>query len=173
MGRENFKIDKTKRQYIGLISALLSYYIVHEGAHLIYALMIGAFKKINFVGFLGVQVDIYRERLTDFQLGIFCILGSVFTILISYILVIFIDKILNSSSKILKACFYYITIAMLFVDPIYLSVLYKFSGGGDMNGISLIIPEILAQCIYGAIFLFNIFIFRKIVLPKYRIAFSE
>ena len=169
----SFKIDKKKRQYIGLISAILSYYVIHEGAHLLYALITKTFKQINLVGILGVQVDIYRDRLTDFQLGIFCIVGSIATIVTSYVLVLFIDKIVISSSKVLKACLYYITLAMLFIDPIYLGLIYKISGGGDMNGISPIIPEFLAQCIYLAIFLFNIFIFLKIVLPKYKIAFLE
>lgn len=31
-------MKKRIRQYIGLLSAVLAYYAVHEGAHLIYAL---------------------------------------------------------------------------------------------------------------------------------------
>ena len=43
-------MNKRIRQYIGLLSAVLMYYIIHEGAHLIYALSVGAFRKINFMG---------------------------------------------------------------------------------------------------------------------------
>ena len=39
---------------------------MHEGAHLIVALALHAFKKINFMG-IGIQIDIYRDRLTDTQ----------------------------------------------------------------------------------------------------------
>ena len=33
-------MNKRIRQYIGLLSAVLMYYIIHEGAHLIYALSV-------------------------------------------------------------------------------------------------------------------------------------
>ena len=64
-------MSKRTRQYIGILFAI-AYYIVHEGAHLIVALALHAFKKINFMG-IGIQIDIYRDRLTDMQLRIFCI----------------------------------------------------------------------------------------------------
>ena len=71
-----------------------------------------------------------------------------------------------------KACSYYITIAMLLIDPLYLSILCGFFGGGDMNGIKLLVPEVVARIIYGVILLVNALIFIKVVLPKYKIAFS-
>ena len=40
-------MNKRTRQYVGLLSAVLAYYIIHEGAHLIYALITGTFKQIN------------------------------------------------------------------------------------------------------------------------------
>jgi len=163
-------IDKRFRQYIGLISAVLAYYIVHEGAHLLYALCIGVFKQINFIG-LGVQIDVYANKMTSKEMGIFCLLGSVATLIMSFVLVAITDFIVISSSKVFKACMYYITMAMLIVDPLYLSVLCSFFGGGDMNGISLIITEILARILYGCILVINIAIFFKVVLPKYKAAF--
>ena len=165
-------MSKRTRQYIGLLSAVLAYYIIHEGAHLIYALITGVFKQINVMG-MGVQIDIYAERITDIQLGIFCLVGSVATFVTAYTLVLFTNKIGKNSSKIFKACMYYITIAMLLIDPVYLSVLCGFFGGGDMNGISLLFPEIAVRIVYGIILAINIAVFMKIVLPKYQLAFSE
>ena len=165
-------MSQRTRQYIGLLSAVLAYYIIHEGAHLIYALITGAFKQINVMG-MGVQIDIYAERITDIQLGIFCLVGSVVTFVTAYTLVLFTNKIGKNSSKIFKACMYYITIAMLLIDPVYLSVLCGFFGGGDMNGISLLFPEIAVRIVYGIILAINIAVFMKIVLPKYQLAFSE
>ena len=165
-------MSKRTRQYIGLLSAVLAYYIIHEGAHLIYALITGAFKQINVMG-MGVQIDIYAERITDIQLGIFCLVGSVATFVTAYILVLFTNKIGESSSKIFKACMYYITIAMLLIDPVYLSVLCGFFGGGDMNGISLLFPELAIRIVYGIILAINVVVFVKIVLPKYQLAFSK
>ena len=165
-------IDKRLRQYIGLISAIIFYYIVHEGTHLVYALFIGTFKQINFMG-LGVQIDVYSDKMSSMEMGIFCLLGSVATLIAAYVLVAITDILVKSSSKVFKASMYYITIAMLIIDPIYLSILCGLLGGGDMNGISLLIPEIFARIIYGCILVVNIGIFFKIVLPRYKDSFKK
>ena len=165
-------MNKRLRQYVGLLSAIIAYYLLHEGAHLLYALSIGAFKQINLMG-LGMQIDIYAEKMTQTQLGVFCLLGSVTTLLTAYILIALIEKIKNISSKAVKACLYYITIAMLLIDPLYLSVLCGFLGGGDMNGIKLLVPEIAARIIYGLVLIVNAWVFVKIVLPKYKLAFED
>ena len=165
-------MSKRTRQYLGLLSSILAYYMIHEGAHLIYALAAGTFKQINFPG-LGVQIDIFAERMTDVQLGIFCLVGSVATAIAAYILILLADRIGKAPSRLFKACMYYITIALLFIDPIYLSILSGLFGGGDMNGISLLIPKGAAQVGYGALFLIHTLVFIKILLPKYRRAFSE
>ena len=111
--------------------------------------------------------------MTQAQLGVFCLIGSVATLLFAYILIALIGKIARISSKVFKACAYYITIAMLLIDPLYLSVLCGFFGGGDMNGIKLLIPEVAARIIYGIILIANALVFVKIVLPKYKSAFSR
>ena len=165
-------MNKRIRQYVGLLSAIIAYYLLHEGAHLLYALSIGAFKQINLMG-LGMQIDIYAEEMTQTQLGVFCLLGSVTTLLIAYILIALIDKIKIISSKAVKACLYYITIAMLLIDPLYLSILCGFFGGGDMNGIKLLVPEAAARILYGLVLIVNVFVFVKIVLPKYKLAFTD
>ena len=165
-------MNRRVRQYVGLLSAVIAYYLLHEGAHLLYALSIGAFKQVNLMG-LGMQIDIYAEKMTQTQLGVFCLLGSVATLLMAYILIALTDKIRNISSKAVKACLYYITIAMLLIDPLYLSVLCGFFGGGDMNGIKLLVPEAAVRIIYGLVLMVNVFVFVKVVLPKYKLAFAD
>ena len=76
-------MSKRARQYISILFAIIAYYIVHEGVHLIVALALHAFKKINFMG-IGIQIDIYRDRLTDTQLGIFCIAGVTATLITAF-----------------------------------------------------------------------------------------
>ena len=105
-------MSKRARQYIGLISAVVAYYLVHEGAHLLYALVTGAFRQINFMG-LGMQIDFYAERLSEGQLGVFCLVGSLATLVCAYVLVALAGRIGKVSSRVVKACAYYITIAML------------------------------------------------------------
>ena len=165
-------MSKRVRQYIGLLSAMLAYYLVHEGAHLIYALTITTFKRIH-LGGLGMQIVVDAEKMNNKQLWIFCVVGSVATLLVGYGMVALADVIGKRSSKIFKACMYYITIAMLLLDPLYLSVLCGFFGGGDMNGIALLVPEMVARMGYGLLLVVNGLIFFKIVLPAYQKAFRE
>ena len=165
-------MSKRARQYVGLLAAITVYYLVHEGAHLLFALIVGAFRQIHFMG-LGIQIDVHAARMTQTQLGIFCLVGSVASLLVAYILIASIEKISKLTSKVVKACTYYITIALLMIDPLYLSLLCGFFGGGDMNGIKLLIPEVVARIAYGVILLVNAWVFVKIVLPKYKLAFAD
>ena len=48
-------MSKRTRQYIGILFAIVAYCIVQEGAHLIVALALHAFKKINFMG-IGIRL---------------------------------------------------------------------------------------------------------------------
>jgi hypothetical protein len=130
------------------------------------------FKQINFIG-LGIQIDVYADRLMPEQLGVFCLVGSIATAIIAYVLVFLADRIKDLPSKCFKACMYYITIIMLLMDPLYLSVLCGLFGGGDMNGISLLMPEVAARIGYGMFLIVNIGVFFKVVLPKYKEGFLE
>ena len=55
--------NKRTRQYIGIIAAVLSYYLLHEGAHLITALSMGVFKAVKLLE-LGMQVEVAAVLLT-------------------------------------------------------------------------------------------------------------
>ena len=164
-------MSKRTRQYIGILAALAAYYLVHEGAHLLYALLTGVFKQINFIG-LGVQVDVYAARMTDTQLGVFCLVGALATFCAGYLLTALAKNICRAKSSLLRAVLYYITIALLLLDPLYLSVLCGLFGGGDMNGIALLCPEWAARCLFGALLLVNGLVFWKRVLPVYKRSFS-
>ena len=165
-------MNKQLRQYLGLVSSLAAYYTIHEGAHLLCALLMGVYKQVNFMG-LGIQIDVFTERMAPVQMGIFCLAGSFSTIAAAWILIASANRITTSPSPVFKACMYYITIAMLLIDPVYLSVLCGFFGGGDMNGISLLFPELAIRIVYGIILAINIAVFVKIILPKYQLAFSK
>lgn len=165
-------MSKRMRQYLGILAALVSYYAVHEGAHLAYACTIGVFEKIRFLG-LGIQIVTDTQCMTNTQLGIFCALGAIATLIAAYGLTLATPAICKVESKVFKACMYYITMAMLLVDPLYLSVLCGLFGGGDMNGIALLVPEWAARAFFGALLAINGILFWKVVLPKYRSAFAK
>ena len=100
-----------------------------------------------------MQIEIYAEQMSASQLGIFCLAGSASTLLVGYTLCALTAKICTCSSKVVRAIFYYTTIAFLVLDPLYLSILCGFFGGGDMNGIRLLCPEWMARAGFGAILL--------------------
>ena len=165
-------MTKRARQYIGIVAAVVTYYIIHEGAHLLYALGIGVFKRINFLQ-LGIQIDVYAERMTDTQMGLFCLAGAVATLIAGWLLTAGAETICKSKSKLLRAVLYYITIALLLLDPLYLSLLCGFFGGGDMNGIRMLCPEIASRALFGAVLIINALAFWKRVLPAYTRSFQR
>lgn len=165
-------MSKRIRQWIGIALAVIAYYLVHEGAHFLYAICTGVFKKINFTG-IGMQVDVYADKMTNTQLGIFCLVGSIATLIAAYGIILLTGRICKHQSKVFKACMYYITIAMLLLDPLYLSILCGFFGGGDMNGISLLVPEAVARTGYGGLLILNAVLFWKQVLPAYTHGFQN
>lgn len=93
-------MSKRMRQYIGILAALVAYYLIHEGAHLLYALLTGVFKQIRLMG-LGVQIDVCTERMTDTQLGIFCLVGALATFCVGYLLAALARGICHAKSKLL------------------------------------------------------------------------
>ncbi len=165
-------MNKRARQYIGILAAVAAYYLVHEGAHLICALSMGVFKQINFLG-LGIQIDVNNTIMTDMQMGIFCLVGAVATFIVGYALVLLCGKICKAQNKLFKAIMYYTTIVMLLLDPVYLSILCGFFGGGDMNGIRLLVPEFGARIGFVVLLIINGLVFWKTVLPQYTNSFQK
>lgn len=157
---------------LGLVVALLTYYFIHEGAHFLYALSHGVFKAVHFMGF-GIQIDIHREMLTDSQLGWFCLAGPIATLICAALLIGLCKQICSMKSAVLKACCWYISLIMLLLDPLYLSLIYRWVGGGDMNGIRMLVPEVVAAAIFTLILLANIILIFRLLLPRYKAAFAE
>lgn len=163
---------KRLRQYLGILIALIAYYCIHEGAHLIYALTHGVFNQINLMA-LGVQVDVFRNQMTDAQLGWFCLVGPIATFITAWVLVLFSKRICVLTNKIAKAIFWYSTLIFLLLDPLYLSVLYHLVGGGDMNGIRLLLPETIAAIAFGIVLIAHIVVVWKVLWPRYTQSFKE
>ena len=165
-------MSKRIRQYIGIFAAVIAYYIIHEGAHLIAALYYGVFKGINFMG-LGMQIDVYADRMTDNQLGIFCLAGPVATLLFGWVLILLAKRICTSKSTLFKAVIWYVSLAILIIDPLYLSILCGFFGGGDMNGIKLLFPEIAVRIVSAVIGVIHGVVIWKFLLPSYTKSFQK
>lgn len=165
-------MNKQIRQYVGILVAVITYYLVHEGAHFLSAVCFGVFRQIKFMG-IGMQIDVYAEKMTDLQMGIFNLMGAVGTFAAAWLLVALRKKICMVKSSLFRAAAYYVTMVMLFLDPVYLSVLCGFFGGGDMNGISLLIPEVMARILFAVVGILHILVFVKLILPVYRSSFEK
>lgn len=169
----NEKLSGNTRKWCALIISVFLYYFIHEGSHLIIALWYGVFQEIRFLG-PGVQVAINTEPLTENQLVIFSISGGISTLIAAWIFTGLTPFFTKMKKKFFRAAGYYTTIAMMFIDPIYLSFLYRFFGGGDMNGILLSgVPEMAVQIIFGVIGIIHILIFWKWVHPLYKKSFIK
>ncbi|MBR3887133.1 MAG: hypothetical protein IKJ21_06000, partial [Alistipes sp.] len=152
------------RQYIGLVAAVVLYYVIHEGAHLAVALALGVFKQINIIG-LGMQIDVFAEQMTSSQMGWFCAAGLIATFIAGWLLVLFAGKICSMRSALIRTCAWYTSLTMLILDPLYLGVFYRWVGGGDMNGIALIVPEEVATVVAAIIGVVNIIVIWKALYP--------
>ena len=59
-------MTKRTRQYLGILAAIAAYYLVHEGAHFLCAILMGTFKSVHFMG-IGMQIEIYSEQMSAWQ----------------------------------------------------------------------------------------------------------
>ena len=145
-------MKKKLRQYFCLLVGVLVYYVVHEGAHLLYALSIGSFRQINILS-LGVQIEVYDYLMSSVELGIFCLVGVLASQFVGYLLLF---------GRRNDGIHYYSTFVLLLLDPLYLSLLYPFVGGGDMNGIQLLFPESISRIVFFALLCVNSYLFYEI-----------
>ena len=169
---KRYIVNKKYRQYVGLAVAVLMYYIIHEGAHLVVALAQGAFRQIIFMG-LGVQIDVFAERMSCLQMGIFCLAGPLATLAVGWLMVLFVHQLCRISSSVLRACAWYTSLIMLLLDPLYLGVFYRWVGGGDMNGIALLVPAGVVSLIAGVVGVVNLLLVWKMLYPDYTVSFKN
>ena len=164
-------MGKRARQYIGLAVAVALDYTIHEGAHLLVALAQGVFKQINIIG-LGMQIDVYAEQMSPQQMAVFCLAGPLATLITGWAMVLFVKQICAIRSAVVKACAWYTSITMLMLDELYLGVFYSWVGGGDMNGIKLMLPEGAVSAVAIVIGVVNMLIIWKVLFPAYKKSFA-
>ncbi|GIN97172.1 hypothetical protein J6TS1_30420 [Siminovitchia terrae] len=156
-------------RYLYMAVGMLLYLIIHEGFHLLQAYYLGIFEGIRFIGILGVEIQI-TEPLTigGLTLASFSGLSSLATMIIGYLLYLYMPKILGLENRTIKSMLYFVTFIFMLVDPVYISLL-SLGFGGDINGISqgLGISHMVIRIFYGVIFVINLVIIVKKVYPAY------
>ena len=145
---------KRARQYIGILAAAAAYYSVHEGAHLLCAVLLGTFRQIRFMG-IGIQIDVYAERMNDVQMALFCVAGAAATLFAGIVMAALAGIICRAKSKLFRAIMYYITIALLLLDPLYLSLLCGFFGGRRYERNQPSLPRMGSQKLFCRVALYK------------------
>ena len=163
------KKDRTSAsRYFYTILGGLTHLFVHEGVHIVVALLFGVYEGVKILP-IGIEVLI-EEPLTigGYKLAVFSGLSSILTIVIGYGLLMLAPRILKINSQPLKKYLYYVTLVFLLLDPIYLSLI-SFFVGGDINGITLglNIPYGLVRAVYFAIAVYNLYLVIKKLYPVY------
>ena len=111
------------RRYFYFILASLTYLVVHEGMHILQALMWGVYKGIRILP-LGIEVEIIQPlTIGGFKLAAFSGLSSVVTVSTGYLLLLFSSQMVKLKSQPLKNYVYYVTLVFLLLDPVYISLL--------------------------------------------------
>ena len=102
------KLEKSVKQWLGVFIAIVSYYIIHEGTHLLLALILSK----NFCRYMRIQI------VTEIISG----LSSIVTISIGYILA-FHPSIYKIKNKNILIAIYYITLCFLYLTLIYVNII--------------------------------------------------
>ncbi|MGI6492935.1 MAG: hypothetical protein GX949_00695 [Peptococcaceae bacterium] len=156
------------RKYLYIILAGITYLVVHEGVHIIQALLWGIYKGIKVLP-LGIEVEIIQPlTIGGLRLAAFSGLSSVVTILIGYLLFLLTPKIIRLNKQYIKNYIYYVTFVFLLLDPVYISLL-SFFVGGDINGIALGlgVPYMVIRGIYFVFAVINGYLVYKKLYPAY------
>ena len=156
------------RKYIYTLLAGLTYIIVHEGIHLIQAILYDIYQGVKLLP-LGIEIEIIQPlTIGGFKLAAFSGLSSITTVIIGYILFLLTPKILKIKKQYIKSYIYYVMLVFLLLDPIYISIL-SFFVGGDINGIALGlgIPYAVIRAAYFLIAAANIYLLTKRIYPAY------
>ena len=155
-------------RYFYTILGGLTHLFVHEGVHIVVALLFGVYEGIKILP-IGVEILIETPlTIGGYKLAVFSGLSSIVTITIGYGLLILTPRILKINSQPLKNYLYYVTLVFLLLDPLYLSLI-SFLVGGDINGITLglNIPYGVVRAFYFAIAVFNLYLVIKKLYPVY------
>ena len=170
------RLLKNGKLWASLLTAIILYYLVHEGTHLVVALIYGVFENIRLVGIFGIQIVIADGSLNGVSLAIFSGLSIVVTLIVGYLLYFSTPRIVQWKNKVLIVPMYYATLIFMVLDSLYISVLTLFiGGGGALNGITtgLNAPDIPFRVVFGIISLVNTYLFIKKVSPQYREVFQD
>ncbi len=157
------------RKIVPMILSLLFFTLIHEGFHILVALIIGEYEGFHIkpIGFEVLTKTPVNQR-QGIQWAFFSGVSNLVTILIGYILFAFSKKFARINVTIVRNTSYFSTVFFLSLDPLNLSI-GPFIYGGDIFGIAtgLNIHPYWLQMFFFGIFLIHRELIAQQVLPSY------
>lgn len=159
------------KRWLSLLTALVLFFIVHEGSHAVIALLFGEFDAFHIRTF-GMEVT-FNTPVTErsgFHWAIISGTGNLVTLLIGYSLFVYRGHFAQWKNWFWKASIYYATLLFLVLDAFNLSI-GPFIYGGDANGIAvgLGVNRFIIQAIFFVVLLVNRELIAQKLLPAYNV----
>mgnify|MGYP001321727963 CR=1 FL=1 len=158
------------RKYIILVIAVLTFIVLHEGAHLAVGYAYGEFESLRILPY-GVEV-IFKtpvEQRSGIQWGFISGSANALTLSLGYLFFLIRGKMASLNNNFWRNYVYYLTFLLLLIDPFNLSI-GPFIYGGDIGGITagFGLNQYLVQVIFLIILLLN----RELIVQKLFPAFG-
>jgi len=159
------------KKLLTFLIAFLIVALVHEGTHALIAAAYGELAAFQ-VHPYGFEV-IFRTPVAQrqgIQWGLISGTSSVLTVLLGYLLLLFVKPIAHMRNTFLSAVGYWLIMMFLLLDPLNLSV-GPFLYGGDIGGIvaGFGINQYMVQFLALIVFLINRELVAQVLLPAYGI----
>jgi len=159
------------KKLLTFLVAFLIVALVHEGTHALIAAAYGelAAFRVHPYGFEVIFRTPVAQR-QGIQWGFISGTSSVLTVLLGYLLLLFVKPIENMKNSFMSAVGYWLIMMFLLLDPLNLSV-GPFLYGGDIGGIveGFAVNQYVVQFLALLVFLVNRELVAQVLLPAYGI----
>ena len=154
-----------------LLLAVVTYSIIHEGAHIIAAVLQGEEVRgvIYYYGGIKVLLSTPEGARQGVKWGFIAISGIAFTLGMGYVLYFTRNRWLNTGNVYLRYFLFFLLVILLCGDPVYYC-LYPVLGTGDIVGVSSFfsVPIALAYLTAASLFAINLYLAKTRVARKVR-----
>jgi len=159
------------KRWLSFILAGIIFLIIHEGTHVITALIFGEYEAFQLRSF-GMEIT-FNTPVVDrsgFQWAFISGTSNLLTLLTGYVLLIYSDQFSQLRNWFWKVVIYYSTMLLLLLDAFNLSI-GPFIYGGDANGIAvgLGINRYFIQGFFFLVLLINRELIAQKLLPAYKV----
>jgi hypothetical protein len=159
------------KKFLTFFVAFVIFAFIHEGSHALIAAIYGEFTDflVHPYGFEVIFKTPTIQR-QGIQWGFISGVSNVLTVLLGYLLLLFVKPVARMRNAFLSAVGYWLIMMFLLLDPLNLSI-GPFLYGGDIGGIvtGFGINQYIVQAIFFIVFIINRELVAQVLLPAYGI----